>query len=98
LYYSFLHRSSAAAKLAPNGNIGTATHYNGKWDSGCMFKTWKPTGPIYGAAIETAQWNKGGACGGCINIKGPNGNRIHAMVTNLNVWAKQELMGYPTGC
>ncbi|KAF2431826.1 hypothetical protein EJ08DRAFT_712199 [Tothia fuscella] len=64
-------------------NPGEASHLQGNWNGGnCAFTTFDQPRGIYGAAISDRNWYNAGNCGACLNVRGPNGKEITAMVVD----------------
>lgn len=85
----FSYTLSAAAILAlANGaalrsraNSGEATFYGGNVDGGmCSFSGYTIPSGLYGLALTDSSWDGAKACGACIEVTGPKGNTITAMV------------------
>ncbi|KAI4913320.1 hypothetical protein J4E85_010773 [Alternaria conjuncta] len=69
--------SSAASKR------GEATFYGGNTEGGmCSFVGYTIPAGLYGTALSDSNWDNGNACGVCVSVTGPNGNKITAMVTD----------------
>ncbi|KAM3423403.1 hypothetical protein BST61_g836 [Cercospora zeina] len=73
----------AAAGPAAASFAGEATFYGGNTQGGmCSFSTYDLPEGIYGTALSDSNWDGSEACGGCVEVTGPNGNKIVAMVTD----------------
>ncbi|KAE9977683.1 hypothetical protein BLS_001207 [Venturia inaequalis] len=60
-----------------------ASHYIGSVAGGaCGFNTYRVPAGIYGAALSSANWYDAGNCGACLEVTGPRGNKIMAMVVD----------------
>ena len=63
---------------------GEATFYGGNVAGGhCSFTTLNLPSGIYGTAI--ANWDSSANCGACVEVTGPSGNKITAMVQSLSI-------------
>ncbi|KAK7424667.1 hypothetical protein QQZ08_008550 [Neonectria magnoliae] len=62
---------------------GSSTFYGGNLNGGmCSFATYKlPTG-IYGTAFSGSAWSTAASCGACIEVTGPGGKKIKAMIVD----------------
>ncbi|KAI1342514.1 RlpA-like double-psi beta-barrel-protein domain-containing protein-containing protein [Xylariaceae sp. FL0016] len=72
------------AKRASSAVTGTSTFYGGNLNGGmCSFSTYAslPSG-IYGTAFSGSAWDTAAHCGACIEVTGPNGNSITAMIVD----------------
>ncbi|GIZ37003.1 hypothetical protein CKM354_000046700 [Cercospora kikuchii] len=73
----------AAAGSAAASFAGKATFYGGNTKGGmCSFSTYTLPQGIYGTALSDSNWAGSEACGGCVQVTGPNGKKITAMVTD----------------
>ncbi|KAM5354475.1 hypothetical protein ACJ41O_001122 [Fusarium nematophilum] len=72
---------------------GTSTHYGGNLNGGaCSFVTYSLPSGIYGTAFSGGNWNSGGNCGACLEVTGPGGKKIKAMIVDqCNECAKGHL-------
>lgn len=62
---------------------GEATYYGGNVQGGaCSFSTYTLPSGIFGTALSDSNWSNSAECGGCVSVKGPNGNSITAMVNH----------------
>ncbi|KAF4973829.1 hypothetical protein FZEAL_9208 [Fusarium zealandicum] len=62
---------------------GTSTHYGGNLNGGmCSFVNYKLPSGIYGTAFSGSNWNTAGNCGSCIEVTGPTGKKIKAMIVD----------------
>jgi expansin len=69
------------AALISRANSGEATFYGGNTEGGtCSFKGYTIPSDLYGLALTDSSWDNSRACGGCIEVTGPKGNKITAMV------------------
>jgi len=63
-------------------NSGQATYYGGNISGGtCSFSTYSLPSGIFGTALSDSNWDNAGNCGACIEVTGPSGNSIKAMVS-----------------
>jgi hypothetical protein len=71
----------AAPSLGGPAIAGTSTHYGGNLSGGtCSFTTYTLPPGVFGTAFSGTAWDSGSACGACVEVTGPKGNRIKAMV------------------
>ncbi|KAF2012859.1 carbohydrate-binding module family 63 protein, partial [Aaosphaeria arxii CBS 175.79] len=62
---------------------GKATFYGGNLSGGmCSFTGYTLPAGLFGTAFSGAAWDNGANCGRCVNVKGPNGKTIKAMVVD----------------
>ncbi|KAH9995147.1 RlpA-like double-psi beta-barrel-protein domain-containing protein-containing protein [Xylariaceae sp. FL0662B] len=74
---------STLASRSSEAITGTSTFYGGNLNGGtCSFSTYSLPSGIYGTAFSGSAWNSGANCGGCLEVTGPNGNSIKAMVVD----------------
>ena len=82
--------TSAAATAVPassstalsGSNSGQATFYGGNISGGtCSFSDYSLPSGIFGTALSDSNWDDAGNCGACIEVTGPSGNSIKAMVS-----------------
>jgi hypothetical protein len=60
---------------------GKATFYEGDVRDGtCNFTTYTMPRGMYGVAMSVVNWADSAVCGACVQVTGPHGNRIKAMV------------------
>lgn len=84
--------STSAAKTAvptssgtalSGSNSGQATFYGGNLSGGtCSFSTYSLPSGIFGTALSDSNWDSAGNCGACIEVTGPSGNSIKAMIVD----------------
>ncbi|KAF2156157.1 carbohydrate-binding module family 63 protein [Myriangium duriaei CBS 260.36] len=68
---------------ARQSQSGRMTFYGGNVQGGaCSFSTYTLPAGIYGTALSGANWNSAANCGGCIQVHGPNGKTITAMIVD----------------
>lgn len=71
----------AARYLSDEVSSGTSTHYGGNVGGGaCGLVSYTIPSGIYGTAFSGSNWNSAGVCGNCIEVTGPSGKKIKAMV------------------
>ncbi|KAF3760604.1 expansin-related, partial [Cryphonectria parasitica EP155] len=63
---------------------GEATFYGGNLSGGACSFTTLSTIPnsLFGTAYSGAVWDNAAECGACVNVTGPNGNSITAMIVD----------------
>ena len=79
-----------AAKPATEANTsaagskrGDATFYGGNVSGGkCSFTGYTIPAGIYGTALSDSNWSEAGNCGVCVQVTGPSGTKIKAMVVD----------------
>ena len=60
---------------------GQATFYGGNVHGGtCSFSDYTLPNGVYGTALSASNWANSTECGACVNVQGPGGNNITAMV------------------
>lgn len=71
----------AAPTLGGDPVVGESTHYGGNLSGGtCSFTTLTLPAGMFGTAFSGQAWEESGVCGACLEVTGPNGNTIKAMV------------------
>ncbi|KLP22991.1 putative extracellular cellulase CelA/allergen Asp F7-like [Fusarium fujikuroi] len=74
----------AGRYLSDEVTSGTSTHYGGNVSGGnCGFVSYTIPSGIYGTAFSGPNWDNAGVCGNCIEVTGPTGKKIKAMVSTL---------------
>jgi len=77
-----LSTSAFLALVSAASLSGEATFYGGNIAGGhCSFTTLTLPSGIYGTAV--ANWDGSANCGACVEVTGPSGNKITAMVHSL---------------
>ncbi|KAJ5021453.1 carbohydrate-binding module family 63 protein [Bipolaris maydis] len=62
---------------------GEATFYGGNLDGGmCSLTGYKLPSGIFGTALTDSDWDSANACGTCVSVTGPSGDKITAMVVD----------------
>ncbi|EOD53161.1 putative expansin-like protein 1 protein [Neofusicoccum parvum UCRNP2] len=95
---TFVTSSAPAATSSDAGLIGTvggtvtslteavtgeATYYTGDVSAGtCSFTGYSLPASIFGTALSDSNWDDASNCGACVNIKGPSGSSITAMIVD----------------
>lgn len=83
---------AAATVLSTETVSGSSTYYGGNLSGGtCSFSTYTLPSGIYGTAFSGSNWNSAGVCGSCIQVTGPTGKTIKAMVS-LSIRAEQHVL------
>lgn len=79
--------ASIDTSSSSSATSGTATFYGGNLSGGtCSFTTLSTIpNSLYGTAYSGSAWDSGAECGACVEVTGPNGNTITAMVSNLEI-------------
>ncbi|KAI9152243.1 Expansin-YoaJ [Paramyrothecium foliicola] len=74
---------SAAPSFSAPALTGTSTHYGGNLQGGnCGFSTYTLPAGLYGTAYSGSAWDLASVCGACIEVTGPRGNKIKAMIVD----------------
>lgn len=69
------------AALMSRANSGESTFYGGNTDGGmCSLVGYTIPSGVYGVAMSSSNWENSKACGACIEVTGPKGNKIVALV------------------
>ncbi|OAL02519.1 barwin-like endoglucanase [Phaeosphaeriaceae sp. SRC1lsM3a] len=72
-----------SATSSANSKRGDATFYGGNTSGGmCSFTGYTIPSGIYGTALSDSNWANAQACGQCVSVTGPSGNKITAMVVD----------------
>lgn len=76
--------SSSSSSSDSSTVSGEATFYGGNLSGGtCSFTTLSTIpNSLYGTAFSGSSWDSGAECGACVEVTGPDGNSITAMVSN----------------
>ncbi|KAI9150577.1 Expansin-YoaJ [Paramyrothecium foliicola] len=75
--------ASAAPSLQGAAVTGKSTHYGGNLSGGtCSFTTYTLPSGIFGTAFSGSAWDGASACGACVEVTGPKGNKIKAMIVD----------------
>lgn len=81
--FSILATLAVAGSVVAASNSGEATFYGGNTAGGmCSYSTYTIPSGIYGTALSDSNWEGSEACGGCVEVTGPNGNKVTAMVVD----------------
>ncbi|KAF4968784.1 hypothetical protein FSARC_3913 [Fusarium sarcochroum] len=73
----------AGRYLSSEVTSGTSTHYGGNVAGGnCGFVAYTIPSGLYGTAFSGSNWDNAGACGNCIEVTGPTGKKIKAMIVD----------------
>lgn len=68
---------------AAGSKKGDATFYGGNVAGGtCSFTGYTIPRGLFGTALSDSNWASGANCGACVQITGPDGNKIKAMVVD----------------
>lgn len=85
------HSSSSSPPEAEAANVsvstaskrGDATFYGGNVSGGmCSFTGYTIPSGIFGTALSDSNWEGAQACGSCVSVTGPSGDKITAMVVD----------------
>ncbi|CAJ2513122.1 Uu.00g012410.m01.CDS01 [Anthostomella pinea] len=75
--------TSAAVSGTSAAVSGTSTFYGGNLNGGmCSFSTYTLPSGIYGTAFSGSAWATAANCGACIEVTGPSGDPITAMIVD----------------
>lgn len=78
---SFATTAGASPTLGGAAVSGQSTHYGGNLNGGmCSFSTYALPSGTFGTAFSGSAWQGAGVCGACLEVTGPQGNTIKAMV------------------
>ncbi|CAF3540654.1 unnamed protein product [Fusarium graminearum] len=73
----------AGRYLSDEVSSGTSTHYGGNVGGGaCGLVAYTIPSGIYGTAFSGPNWDTAGVCGNCIEVTGPTGKKIKAMIVD----------------
>lgn len=74
---------SDSTSSSSNSKRGEATFYGGNVSGGmCSFTGYTIPSGIFGTALSDSNWANAQACGQCVSVTGPSGNKITAMVVD----------------
>ncbi|OMP87783.1 Expansin-like protein 1, partial [Diplodia seriata] len=74
---------SGAVTALTEAVTGEATHYSGNVESGtCSFSGYSLPSSIFGTALSLSNWDNASNCGACVNVKGPSGETVKAMIVD----------------
>jgi expansin (peptidoglycan-binding protein) len=74
---------TSSSTALSGSNSGQATFYGGNISGGtCSFSTYSLPSGIFGTALSDSNWDDAGNCGACIEVTGPSGNSIKAMIVD----------------
>jgi hypothetical protein len=77
--------AAASGGLHARANSGRASFYGGNTQGGqCSFSTYTLPDGIYGTALSSVNFDNAAYCGACVDITGPLGNNITALVRGTN--------------
>ncbi|KAG2416135.1 hypothetical protein HFD88_007327 [Aspergillus terreus] len=75
--------SSSSSTSKSETYSGKATFYGGNVSGGtCSFTGYTLPSGLFGTAYSGAQWNDASQCGACVQVTGPSGNSIKAMIVD----------------
>ncbi|PSR83520.1 RlpA-like double-psi beta-barrel-protein domain-containing protein-containing protein [Coniella lustricola] len=76
--------AASSVSKASSGSSGEATFYGGNLSGGtCSFTTLSTIpNSLYGTAFSGAMWDDAAECGACVEVTGPNGKTITAMIVD----------------
>ncbi|KAF9894047.1 hypothetical protein FE257_009020 [Aspergillus nanangensis] len=77
--------SSSSSSNASSGESysGEATYFTGDVAVGaCSFSGYTLPSSVFGTALSGAQWSDAAECGACVQVTGPSGNSIKAMIVD----------------
>ncbi|KAF1851003.1 carbohydrate-binding module family 63 protein [Cucurbitaria berberidis CBS 394.84] len=73
----------ADVSAAAGSNKGEATFYGGNVAGGmCSFTGYTIPAGIFGTALSSSNWDGAANCGTCVQVTGPSGTKIKAMVVD----------------
>ncbi|PYI28822.1 hypothetical protein BP00DRAFT_251243 [Aspergillus indologenus CBS 114.80] len=75
--------SSSTSSSLSSEFSGEATFYGGNVDGGaCSFSGYTIPSGLYGTALGSPRWDNAAQCGSCVQVTGPSGNKIKAMIVD----------------
>ncbi|KAL4947629.1 hypothetical protein BDW69DRAFT_110226 [Aspergillus filifer] len=75
--------SKTSSASSSSATSGTATFYGGNLSGGtCSFTDYTLPSGITGVAYSGSAWDNAAECGACVEITGPNGNTVKAMIVD----------------
>ncbi|RAK72198.1 putative extracellular cellulase CelA/allergen Asp F7-like [Aspergillus fijiensis CBS 313.89] len=75
--------SSSTSSSLSSEFSGEATFYGGNVDGGaCSFSGYTIPSGLYGTALGSPRWDDAAQCGSCVQVTGPSGNKIKAMIVD----------------
>ncbi|KAH7122680.1 RlpA-like double-psi beta-barrel-protein domain-containing protein-containing protein [Dendryphion nanum] len=75
--------NTSTPEVSAQATSGKATFYGGNISGGtCSFTGYTLPSGMFGTAFSGSAWNSGANCGRCVNVKGPNGQTIKAMIVD----------------
>ncbi|KAL1793615.1 hypothetical protein ACET3X_008597 [Alternaria dauci] len=78
-----VHASPAAPLASRAIKSGEATFYGGNTQGGmCSLTGYTLPAGVYGTALSDSNWEGASNCGVCVQVTGPSGKKIKAMVTD----------------
>ena len=90
--------AGAAPTLGGDLITGESSHYGGNLNGGmCSFSTYTLPEGTFGTAFSGAAWQDSGVCGACLEVTGPNGNTIKAMVCHVQDQLTAPMLISPSG-
>ncbi|KAI9738397.1 MAG: hypothetical protein M1834_008900 [Cirrosporium novae-zelandiae] len=81
---SSVSSSDSSSLVALSDSVsGEATFYGGNVEGGaCSFSTYTLPSNLYGTALSSSNWDTSANCGACIEVTGPDGDNITAMIVD----------------
>lgn len=74
--------AALSAAASATAITGESTFYGGNLNGGaCSFSTYTLPSGLYGTAYSGQTWSAAAHCGQCVEVTGPSGNSITAMVS-----------------
>ncbi|PWY69247.1 hypothetical protein BO83DRAFT_428582 [Aspergillus eucalypticola CBS 122712] len=75
--------SSSTSSALSSEYSGEATYYGGNVSGGtCSFTDYTIPSGLYGTALSSQRWDSAAECGACVEVTGPSGTKIKAMVVD----------------
>ncbi|RAK88697.1 hypothetical protein BO79DRAFT_255351 [Aspergillus costaricaensis CBS 115574] len=75
--------SSTSSSALSSEYSGEATFYGGNVSGGtCSFTDYTIPSGLFGTALSSQRWDNAAECGSCVEVTGPSGTKIKAMVVD----------------
>ncbi|EHA21207.1 hypothetical protein ASPNIDRAFT_213462 [Aspergillus niger ATCC 1015] len=75
--------SSSTSSALSSEYSGEATFYGGNVSGGtCSFTEYTIPSGLFGTALSSQRWDNAAECGACVEVTGPSGTKIKAMVVD----------------
>ncbi|PWY91424.1 barwin-like endoglucanase [Aspergillus sclerotioniger CBS 115572] len=75
--------ASSSSSALSSEYSGEATFYGGNVSGGtCSFTDYTIPSSLFGTALSSQRWSNAAECGACVEVTGPSGNKIKAMIVD----------------